>query len=231
MVSRTADAVLAIGITALSFGTTLFMLNHWFEDPTSESLFTSSITRSDNSTETALNELPKPTGFDWYAARGLNIVETGELPAVPGQTVLRLIAIPNHTVHSLVAQYNDLYANRVYRVTAWVKPKAATNVELFVHDEPNGTPRNMGLAIFDLTSKTIVTSTGLKAQGIEPGADKWQKVWVDQATTGGQFLVSVRPARGATDDFDGDGRLDLILGGIEVAPQTEYASVRPAFAR
>jgi hypothetical protein len=29
----------------------------------------------------------------------------------------------------------------------------------------------------------------------------------------------VRPTRGATDDFNGDGRLGLTLGGIQVSPQ------------
>jgi hypothetical protein len=218
ILSRAAYIIGAIGIVGLSFEATLFALNRYLGDPTFEPLYTSSISRSEISAETELGDLPKPKDFDWYVVRGLNVKATTDKPAVSGQTTLRLIALPNHNIHSLVAQYHGLYKNGVYRIVAWVRPQAGANVELVALDEPDSTPTNNGVAIFDLINNTIVSSTGVRARGIELGKDNWQQVWVDQATTDGRFLVAVRPARGATDDFNGDGRLGLTLGGIQVSP-------------
>jgi hypothetical protein len=219
MLSRAAYFIGAIGIVILSFEATLYALNRWLGDPTSAPLITSAIVRSGDSTESVLNDLPKPNDFDWFVVRGLNVKATSDKPPVHGQTVLRLVAIPDHNIHSLVAHYHGLYQNRLYRVVAWVKPTAGANVELLAIDKPDNTPANNGVTIFDLMGNTVVSSIGVSARGIEPGEDGWRKVWVDQETADGQFLVAVRPARGATDDFNGDGRLGLTLGAIQVSPR------------
>jgi hypothetical protein len=227
MLVRLAQLLVAVAIVAASFNATLFALDRWSRSATADPEITSSISSTPSimvasdtrSSETALTELPKSNGFEWYVVRGLNVSATGDRPMVPGQTTLRLIAISGKDAHSLVARYRGLSKNQVYRITAWVKPEAGANVEIFAIDEPDGSPVNRGLVTFDLAGKTTLSAVGGKSHGTELGPDNWQKVWVDMVTADGQFLVSVRPARGASDTFDGDGRVGIVLGGIQVTPQ------------
>jgi hypothetical protein len=227
MLSRATYAIVAIVVVALSFSGTLFVLNRWSAASDSQPLFTSSIRSALPSSAvspidaqaTVLEALPKATGFDWYVVRGLNVRTASEGSVVAGQPILRLITTPNETGHSLVAQYRGLKKNQVYRITAWVKPEAGGNVEIAGLDHPEGTPVNNGIIVADLQSNTLLTASGVRARGVERGPDNWQKVWIDLATADGQFLVAVRPTRGGEDTFSGDGRLGVILGGIQVAPQ------------
>ena len=227
MLSKPASAILALAIVALSFSVTLFALNSWSGDPGSDPLFTSSIRSAlstsfapaDSLPASALADLPKPRGFDWYVVRGLNVKPADGTSVVAGQPILRLITTPNDTGHSLVAQYRGLNKNQVYRITAWVKPEAGGNVEVSALDQPNGTPLNQCTVILDLSSKTFLTVTGTKAHGVEQGPDNWRKVWLDLPTSDGQFLVAIRPAKGNSDDYKGDGRLGVTLGGIQMDPR------------
>jgi len=227
MLSKPASAILAIAIVALSFSATLFALNSWSGNPGSEPLFTSSIRSAlptslvpeDSPKPSVLADLPKPKAFDWYVVRGLNVKPADETSVVAGQPILRLITTPNDTGHSLVAQYHGLAKNQVYRITAWVKPEAGGNIEVAALDQPNGTPVNQCSVIFDLSSKTVLSVNGTKAHGIEQGPDNWRKVWFDLATSDGQFLVAIRPAKGNADNYQGDGRLGVTLGGIQMDPR------------
>jgi hypothetical protein len=63
-----------------------------------------------------------------------------------------------------------------------------------------------------------VASYGGVQRDIEQHPNHWQKVWIDLTTSDGQFLVAVRPAKGGAYMFDSDGRIGVILGGIEVEP-------------
>lgn len=230
MQSKTAYVIVGIFIVALSFGATLFALNLWSGNPTTLvtfELFSPTASSVPSSTavvthDTALAELPNPggSGFTWYTVRGLNVQAVDDTPVVRGQQILRLIATPNDGAHSLVARYSGLSKNQVYRVTSWVKPQAGGNVELAALDQPDGNPVNNGDVIFDPSSKTILSAAGVKARGFEQGPGNWQKVWLDIATSDGQFLVAIRAASGDTNSFKGDGTLGLILGGIQVAPSS-----------
>ncbi len=220
MLSKLAYAVVGLAIVALSFSATLFALNQWSGDPDSAPLFTSSIlTASASAPDTALADLPKPAAFGWYVVRGLNVKTADETAVVDGQSILRLAATANDTGHSLVAQYQGLNKNQVYRITAWIRPEAGGNVEVAALDQPSGTPVNQGMVIVDLSDQKILSVNGTEAQGVEPGPGNWQKVWLDLPTSDGQFLVAIRPVKGSADSYRGDGRLGVTLGGIQMAPR------------
>jgi hypothetical protein len=195
----------------------LFALNQWAGTAGDEPLFTGSIlTASDSVPDTAIADLPKTPAFDWHTVRGLNVRAANETAVVAGQAILRLVATPNDTGHSLVVQYHGLNKNQVYRITAWVRPEAGGNVEIAALDQPAGTPVNRCLVIADLSNKKILSVDGAKAQGVEPGSGDWQKVWIELPTSDGQFLVAIRPTKGDADSYRGDGRLGVMLGGIQV---------------
>ena len=224
MLSKAAYFFVGIVTVALSFGATLFALNLWSDNPTVLGTAASSAPSSTPTArmDTTLAELPKPgaSGFIWYSVRGLNVQAVNDTPIVRDQHILRLTATPSDDAHSLVARYRGLNKNQVYRVTSWVKPQAGGNVEIAALDQPDGNPVNNGDVVFDPASKTFLSTTGVKARGFEQGPDNWQKVWLDIATSDGQFLVAIRAARGDTISFKGDGTLGLILGGIQVAPSS-----------
>jgi hypothetical protein len=230
MLSKAAYFFVGIVTVALSFGTTLFALNLWSDNPTmlgTSAPSTATASSAPPSTpaaamDTTLAELPKPgaSGFIWYSVRGLNVQAVNDTPVVRDQHILRLTATPSEDAHSLVARYSGLKKNQVYRVTSWVKPQAGGNVEMAALDQPDGNPVNNGDVIFDPSSKTFLSVVGVKARGFEQGPDNWQKVWLDIATSDGQFLVAIRAARGDVLSFKGDGTLGLILGGIQMAPSS-----------
>lgn len=218
MLSKLAYAVVGLAIVALSFSATLFALSRWTGGNNDEPLFTASILALETVRATKVDDLPKLAAFDWFTVRGLNVKKADESAVVAGQPVLRLVTTSNDTGHSLVAQYHGLSKNQVYRITAWVRPEAGGNVEVEALDQPSGTPVNHGVVIADLSSNKFLSVSGPRAQGVEPGPGDWRKVWIDLPTTDGQFLVAVRPAKGNADSYPGDGRLGVILGGIQMDP-------------
>ena len=168
-----------------------------------------------------LSVLPEPVtpGFRWEILRALNVQAVGGDPIVGGQPVLRLTATPNDRGHTLAARLTGLKRDQAYRITAWVKPVAGGNVELAALDRPDSErPQNNGAAVFDLSNHIVLRASGTSGQDIELLPDTWQKVWIDMATSDGQLLVAVRVTNGAANLYDGDGRLGLILGGIEARP-------------
>jgi hypothetical protein len=166
----------------------------------------------------ALPELARP-GFRWEVVRGLNIRAVNADAMVSGQPVLRLIATPNDTGHTLGVRLTGLRKNQTYRIAAWVKPVAGGNVELAALDRPDADkPLNNGDAVFDLSNHQVLDSSGVQDRDIEQHPNHWQKVWINVATSDGQLLVAVRPANGEKFLFAGDGKLGLILGGIEAEP-------------
>ena len=170
---------------------------------------------------TALSALPEPSapGFRWAVALGLNVQALDARPVVTGQPILRLIATPDQSRHTLAVRLSGLAANQAYRIAAWVKPLAGGNVELDAFDRPDADkPSSSGYAVFDLYNHQVIDSSGTKERDIEQHPDDWQKVWIELPTSDGQFMVVVRPAKGGAYQFDGDGRLGIILGGIEAQP-------------
>ena len=171
--------------------------------------------------ETAFADLPRPTtpGFTLLGILGLNArVEEGS-PVVSGQPILRLVAVPTNGRHYLAAQFTGLNKDQVYRATAWVKGSAAVGVEMQAADElkpRSGAPTNYGNALFDPAAGSVLNAAGLiKGRGVEGGPDDWRKVWIDLTTSSGELALVVGLVSKAGIEFTGDGRLTLILGGIE----------------
>lgn len=170
---------------------------------------------------TALSALPEPatSGFRWEVVRGLNVQAVNTDAMVSGQPVLRLTAIPKDNHHTLAVRLTGLNKNQTYRVSAWVKSVAGGNVELAAFDRPDtDKPLNNGDAVFDLTNHQVLDASGVQGSDIEQHPNYWQKVWISVATSDGQLLVAVRPISGRTLLYPGDGKLGLILGGIEAEP-------------
>jgi len=170
---------------------------------------------------TALSALPEPatTGFRWEVVRGLNVQAVNADAKVSGQPVLRLTATPNDRGHTLAVRLTGLNKNQTYRISAWVKSVAGGNVELAAFDRPDtDKPTNNGDALFDLSNHQVMDASGVQGSDIEQHPNYWQKVWVNLPTSDGQLLVAVRPVNGRRLLYVGDGKLGLILGGIEAEP-------------
>jgi hypothetical protein len=169
---------------------------------------------------TALSALPEPAmpGFRWEVVRGLNVQAINVDAMVSGQPVLRLIATPNDQGHTLAVRLTGLNKNQAYRVSAWVKSVAGGNVELAALDRPDtDKPVNNGDAVFDLRNHQVLGASGIRDSDIEQHPNYWQKVWINLATSDGQLLVAIRPIKDGL-LYPGDGKLGLILGGIEAEP-------------
>jgi hypothetical protein len=171
---------------------------------------------------TPLNALPEPgtADFRWAVLLGLNVQVVNANAVVPGQPVLRLIAIPKGDRHVLAAQLTGLAKDQTYRIAAWVKPVAGGNVGLYAFDRPDSQSQpNNGFALFDLGTHQVLEASGVRERDIEQHSSAWQRVWIDLPTSDGNFVVAIRPLSGKDYQFDGDGKLGVILGGIEVKPE------------
>jgi hypothetical protein len=175
--------------------------------------------------ETTLERLPQTNvpGFEWIGLQGLNAEAVSGERVVTGQPIMTLVAVPTDGRHYLAAQTTGLDRNRVYRVTAWVKAAVDVKLEVELRDGVmlrNGRPANYGIAVFDPATRLVASSSaGLKERGVEEGLDGWQKVWVDLATTDGQFVLALGVVSRDRRLFKGDGRSGLTFGGIQVAPR------------
>jgi hypothetical protein len=173
-------------------------------------------------TETVLADLPPLTasGFAFIGIYGLNARVKARASVVAGP-ILRLVAVPTTSRHFFAAYSRTLNKNRVYRIMAWVKDPDGVKVEMQVSDElkPRGSlPENYGSAFFDPAARTVSSSSGaIKGQGIEQGPDGWQKIWVDLATSGGEFVLAFSLVSEDSGEFKSDGRPGLTFGGIEIA--------------
>jgi hypothetical protein len=172
--------------------------------------------------ETSVEALPQieAAAFQWAGIARLNAQAQSGVSVVTGQPVLRLITTPQDSYHTISGQFRRLSTNQVYRITAWIKPEAGSNVELELSDSANRTPLNHAVAIFDLARRTVIsTNVASKQRGIDEGPDGWKKVWLDLMTSDGEIIVTLRPAVGGAVTFRGDGQVGVLLGGFEADPQ------------
>jgi len=236
MLSRLAYGIVGIAVVALSFSATLFTLNLWSGYPLSDPISTASIPAAPAAapaaaaaadapgatSETAFNALPKieTAGFQWAGIAHLNVQPETGTSVVAGQTIIRIVATPQDGFHTLAGQFSGLNKNQVYRVLAWVKPTGGSNVELEASDQANGQPLNHAVAIFNLANNAVISADGaMKERGIDQGPDGWQKIWLDLMTSAGQIVISLRPINGGAITYKGDGRLGVVLGGVEADPR------------
>jgi hypothetical protein len=217
MRSRSTYVVLGIGVVALSFAGTLFLLNLLSGSP-DVPVSSESTAIYDGLHETTLAELAQlqSPNLQWLGVTHLNVQREADRSVASSQPVLQLIPTQQNGYHTLAGQITGLGNNQTYRITAWVKTIGGENVELDVTDQPN---RNAGRGIFDLSQHEILNKSDTAKKGIEQGPDGWQKTWLDLATSDGEFTFALRPADGAVDTFRGDGKRGLIFGGIEATPK------------
>jgi hypothetical protein len=239
MLSRLAYGIVGLVVVALSFSATLFTLNLWSGYPLSDPTSTASIpavpaaapaavapaaaaAAPGATSETKFNALPKieTAGFQWAGIAHLNVQpETGP-SVVTGQPIMRIVATPHEGFHTLAGQFSGLNKNQVYRVMAWVKPTGGSNIELEASDQSSGQPLNHAVAIFNLANNAVISAEGaINERGIDQGPDGWQKIWLDLMTSAGQIVISLRPINGTAVTYKGDGRLGVVLGGVEADPQ------------
>jgi hypothetical protein len=223
MLSKSDYIIGGVVIFALSFVTTLFVLNTRAAHSLTQAPPVSSAQPGMGGPipESALADLPKmeATGLQWIGIAKLNVRAQTGTSMVVGQPVLLLTPTLDQGYHTLAGQLTGLNKSQVYRITAWVKPEAGGNIELEVVDNPDASPVNHAVGIFDLTRHVVLYGSGeVKDRGIEQTPGGWQKVWLDLVTSDGKFVFTIRPSNGAADTFAGDGRFGLTLGGIEAEP-------------
>jgi hypothetical protein len=167
--------------------------------------------------ETSLADLPKhaESAIGWAGIEGLNAQLVDGTPAVTGQPILRLIAIPTDGPHTLAVHFTALQ-DRIYRIAAWAKPDAGSNFGIEASDLA-ATGATHGFGVFDLRDPSVLSSASAKA-GVEQGPGTWQKVWIDLPTSTGQFVVNLYVYMGTTNTFKGDGIIGVTLGGIAAEP-------------
>jgi hypothetical protein len=218
MRSGSSYVVLGIGVVALSFAGTLFLLNLLSDSPNVPAS-PEPTEKYDVSHETTLGELAQlqSPNLQWLGVTNLNVQRQADRSVVSSQPILQLISTQQNGYHTLAGQITGLGNNQAYRITAWVKTIGGGNAELDVTDQPN---RNSSRGIFDLSQHVVINKSDSPKTGIEQGPDGWQKVWLDLATSDGEFTFALRPANGAEDTFKGDGKLGLIFGGIEATPKS-----------
>lgn len=216
--SKALSILGGIFVVAAAFFVTMYALD-WYSAPsTSPSGVTSTSTSQGGSAVTkasAISDLPSlpSSGFKWLALVGLNVEGMTVTPVIPGDPVLRLIAIPTNDVHTVVAQVTGLDKGRTYRIAAWIKPVEAANFEI---EAVSGASH--GIGIFDLATHNAAGSGSAKA-GSAPGPTGWQKVWIDLPTSMEQLVFNLYVLKDQPVKFTGDGRLGVILGGLTVEPQ------------
>jgi hypothetical protein len=238
MLSRLAYGIVGLVVVALSFSATLFALNLWSGYPLSDPTSTASIPAvpaaapaavaaaagaPGATSETQFSALPKieTAGFQWAGIAHLNVQPETGTSVVTGQPIMRIVATPQDGFHTLAGQFSGLNKNQVYRVMAWVKPTGGSNIELEASDQSSGQPLNHAVAIFNLAGHAVISAEGaMKERGIDQGPDGWQKIWLDLMTSAGQIVISLRPINGGAVTYKGDGRLGVVLGGVEANPHS-----------
>jgi hypothetical protein len=138
MRSRSSYVVLGIGIVALSFAGTLFLLNI-LADSANVPAPPDPMAKYGALHETTLAELLplQSQNLQWLGVTNLNVQREADRSAVSSQPVLQLIPTQQNGYHTLAGQITRLENSRIYRITAWVKTIGGDNAELDVTDQPN----------------------------------------------------------------------------------------------
>jgi hypothetical protein len=198
----------ALAIVALSFGSTLMLLDRWAPTPIVTAL-------PPSTPASTLADLPPlaDSRFAWIGIAGINAQPVAGVPVVSGVPILRLVALQDG-VHTLAVRVSGLVKNEKYRITAWIRPQAAANFEIAARDQvdKDDGPNN-SRAIFDLASRKVLSANGNGKPGIEL-VGTWLTAWIDLVTTDGQYVVNFYVCDREAESYAGDGKLGVILGGI-----------------
>lgn len=228
MRSRVFTVLGGIFVVAAAFFVTLYALD-WYSGPSTSPSGTDTPSASTSpsapaagspvtqaSTVANLPKVPTP-GFSWIGIGNVNAQVADGIPAVPGTPVLRLIAVPATGLHLVAAQVGGLEKGRTYRIAVWLKPIAGANFEIEAGDHAS-TGASYGIGRFDLL-RHRQSGTAEANPGSEPGPGDWQKVWITLPTSTGQLFFAFYVLQGGGNNFAGDGRMGVTLGGIALEPQ------------
>jgi hypothetical protein len=177
---------------------------------------------------TSIDELPpvseSSSGPDrWDLIEGLNAEGVKRPAVVLGQRILRLVAVGADGRHALGARFGGLAPGGVYRAIAWVKAEPGVRVMIAARDsvdQQTGRPSNYGVAKIDLSTRTVMSSTGdILASEVDTVEDGWVKLWVDLNSKDGQIFVLIGLLEGLNNQhvFKAGGQ-EVTFGGFEISP-------------
>jgi hypothetical protein len=151
----------------------------------------------------------------WDGIQGLQIRSADTPPVVSGQQPLVLALATSDGLHRIGMRFAGLAAGARYRATAWLKRASADHIALDVRD---GTATNGGIALFDLTTSTILKSSGnLAGMSVALDVDGWVKASMDLWSSDGVVVVYVgQLGPDQSMRFQGRAGSELTFGGIEV---------------
>ena len=175
---------------------------------------------------TNINELSLPISWgpdEWDLIEGLNVREASGREMTPARPILRLVAVGADGRHALGGRFGGLAPGGVYRATTWIKAEPGVRVMIEARDsfEPNTEkPSNYGVAQFNLSTRSVVNSTGdILDSGVETAGDGWEKLWVDLRSRDGQMFVLIGLLEGSNNRhvFRAAGQ-EVTFGGFEISP-------------
>jgi hypothetical protein len=178
--------------------------------------------------ETLIDQLPiLPASYNWEVLWGLNVKPSDDAAVVAGQRPLQLTAVPptvpanEPNRHAVAIHCDGLTAGAGYRITAWVRSAAGTNVQLEVRDSNDtktGQPADYGEARFNLAAHTTLSATDGLRHGVDQAASGWSKVWVDLKTADGRFYALVGLLENGSNQhvFNATGQQQIEFGGVEL---------------
>jgi hypothetical protein len=154
----------------------------------------------------------------WTNIKGLVVSPVREEAIIPGQPVLKLVALPTGDGHYLSMRVSSLQKDVVYAIRVWLKPGSQTLAFLQVNDHK---PTNYGLLFCDLTDRSIFkVQRDVVSHQIEPGQDGWLKLTLALRNADGYLDVTLGfVSPGHSTVFKGNGQSTLMIGGIETVLQ------------
>lgn len=150
--------------------------------------------------------------INWDSMEGLVAQEFRTSHVVPGQPVEIVTVSPQAHAPRIGIRFSGLDADRVYRVTTWVKPLTSDRIVLELRD---GNAARDGAISVELSAKTVFAHSGkIEANGIEIGADGWLKPWADLRISNPYLFATLNVSVSQK-----VSKQALLLGGFQIDAQ------------
>jgi hypothetical protein len=156
----------------------------------------------------------------WEGIEGLNASSGRDKPIVKYHPALELVPLQTDGLHRLGIQARGLSARLIFQVGVWIRAAPNTKIGLNAFDALYVTS---GTSTFDLTSGTVLSSTGaVRKSGVIARSDHWYKTWLQMRSSNGWLVTYIQllNADGAP-TYKGDGKQVVVFGGIEIMPTLE----------